>query len=260
MELTCKEIYDFFCNEYKKILSYRWKKINFKIYLRESIDKTRTEIRQYKFKWMSFDNNNIYLRKCFRGKIIKTLNRKNVDCINSITMYDRNLEFELVNYNYARIKEVEEMITKQEYGNAVKLIEQYRREQDLKKKKDSIEEINPKVLEVIEELKKLDYKNYGERNISKYFDTYCELKFIKNDIILYLYFTKKEIKFNLWFNNKYENRLDIIEFCTVENLKLTIENIEKVIAKIECQWKKLAPIMEKYNIKRWKNESLCCYK
>lgn len=108
MELTCKEIYHLFYNEYKKILSYRYQRINFKIYLYESINKTRAERRQYKFRWMTFDDNNIYLHKKIRGKIIKTLNRKNVVWINVITMYDRNLEFELVNYNYAKIKEVNE--------------------------------------------------------------------------------------------------------------------------------------------------------
>lgn len=147
------------------------------------------------------------------------------------------------------------MITKQEYENAQKVIAQYNEEQTEKKSKEIIEKNNPKVFEIIKELNKLGYANDREGQIlSRWYDYYV-LDFAKYDIALQLHFNKKEIIFNLCFDNDSSpNRLEIIYLCTIENLELTIKEIEKEIDRINCQWEELEPIMKKYDIKRYKEE------
>lgn len=149
------------------------------------------------------------------------------------------------------------MITKQEYENAVEVIAQYREQQAGEKSKEIIEKNNPKVFEIIKELNKLGYANDREGQIlSRWYD-YYKIDFVKNNIVLQLLFNKKEIKFNLWFDNDNalsEDHLDMIYLCTIEILESIIEDIKKVIAKINCQWQELEPIMKKYDIKRYEEE------
>lgn len=146
------------------------------------------------------------------------------------------------------------MITRQEYENAVEVIAQYREEQDQKKYKEMIEKNNPKVFEIIKELNELGYENAREGKVFIWYDYYV-LDFTKYDIALKLRFNKKEINFNLWFDNDNalsEDHLDMIYLCTIENLESIIEDIKKVIERINRQWEKLQPLMEKYDIKRYK--------
>lgn len=148
------------------------------------------------------------------------------------------------------------MITRQEYENAVEVIAQYREQQSGEKSKEIIEKNNPKVFEIIKELNKLGYKNTREGKVFRWYEYYV-LDFVKNNIVLQLLFNKKEINFNLWFDNGNvlsEDRLDVIYLCTIENLELTIEDIKKVIERINRQWKELEPLMEKYDIKRYEEE------
>lgn len=146
------------------------------------------------------------------------------------------------------------MITKQEYENAVKLIEQYREQQDGKKSKEIIEKNNPKVFEIIKELNKLEYENAREGKVFRWYDYYV-LDFVKDDIFLQLRFNKKEIIFNLCLDNDISpNRINIIYLSTIGNLELTIKEIEKAIDRINCQWQELEPIMKKYDIKRYEEE------
>lgn len=143
------------------------------------------------------------------------------------------------------------MITRQEYENAVEVIAQYREQRSGEKSKEIIEKNNPKVFEIIKELNKLGYENTREGKVFRWYDYYV-LDFAKYDIALQLRFNKKEIIFNLCFDNDSSpNRLNIIYLSTIGNLELTIKEIEKVIERINRQWQELEPLMEKYDIKKF---------
>ena len=108
MKLTFGDILRLFCERYKELNVKKYRKAHFKIFLCET-DCEHDFKTSYKFDEMvvDYNDNNMYLKNRF-GWTTKVLNRYDVVWINSITMYDRNLEFELINFNYAKIKEVEE--------------------------------------------------------------------------------------------------------------------------------------------------------